>query len=112
MKNKEEIEIRQILLKMDITSNTLGYHYILEAIKILRKQGIHTNTITLYEIIEKRLHAKSTSAVEKAIRYSIETSWTKNTILTKIYSKKPVVSAFLYDLVFNFDIFLKVAEEN
>lgn len=112
MNNKEEFKIRQLLLKMDITANSLGHHYILEAIKILRKQKIHTNTITLYRMIEKRLHAKSAAAVERAIRYSIQSSWIKNSILTKVYSKKPVTSAFLYDLVFNFDIFLKAAEEN
>lgn len=112
MKNKEEFKIRQMLLKMEISANALGHHYIIEAIKILRKQRIHTNTATLYKMIEKRLHAKSATAVERAIRYSIQSSWIKNSILTKVYFKKPVTSAFLYDLVFNFDIFLKAAEEN
>lgn len=109
MMNKEyEIETRRLLLKIGISSNTLGYYYILEATKILKKQRIHTNIISVYEMICKRLDGKSLSAVERCMRYALQTAYKKDNELSEVYSECPTPAAFLYDLAFNLDVFLKV----
>ena len=46
----------------------------------------------------------SNSAVERSIRHAIQKSYNIKPILNEIYQCIPDNSAFLYDLVFNFDI--------
>ena len=99
------MEIREILLKMGISANLKGYHYILEAVEIIRKQTEKNNILVIYQQVCEKRKSKSAQSVERAIRHSIEVSWNKQTMIRKIYSKKPVNSALLYDLVYNFDIF-------
>ena len=100
MENKE---LRKFLLKIGISSNIQGYHYIISAVNFISKQKIHTNTTTIYEIIGKEYEKKS-SAVERGIRHAIQQSYKKHQILNGIYQGIPDNSVFLYDLVFNFDI--------
>ena len=101
----EDIEIRQVLLRIGISYHTKGYQFILEAIKILRKQQIHTNIIDIYEMISNKTNSTK-NYVERGIRSAITTAYKRGTVLSKIYNRKPVNAAFLYDMVFNFDIFL------
>lgn len=101
---EEDIRIRKILIKIGISSHLQGYHYILEAIKILKKQKIHTNMTTIYEMIYKKADATSKCAVERAIRHSIEQAYKKGKVINKIYGEIPDNIAFLYDLVFNIDV--------
>lgn len=99
------MEIRKILLKMGISANLKGYHYILEAVEIIREQTEKKNILEIYQQVCEKCQSKSAQAVERAIRHSIEVAWNKQTMISKIYNKKPVNSALLYDLVYNFDIF-------
>lgn len=102
-----DIKIREILLKIGIFSHLQGYRYILEAVKILKAQKIHTRLTTVYSIIDKKLNAKSVFEIERGIKYCINKSYKNGEILNKIYSKIPSNSKFLYDLVFNTDIIEK-----
>ena len=102
-------DTKKILLKMNISSNLWGYHYILASVEMLRKQKIHTNIITIYDEVAKK-YDKPKSSVERAIRFSIETAWERKTILTRIYSYKPSNASFLYDIAFNENIFIKEGE--
>lgn len=95
-------EVRKVLLKLGITSNLQGYHYIIEAFKIIQKQKIHTNITTIYAMVGKKLDNTPTG-VERGIRHALQKSW-KTETLKKIYTKMPDNSVFLYDLYFNFDI--------
>ena len=105
---KENIERRKVLMKIGISADIKGYHYLLAAIDILQKQKIHTNISTVYEIIRKKYDEPNWQRVERAIRYSIENSYKKNDTLKKIYNEKPDNAAFLYDFTFKFDIFQEV----
>lgn len=104
---KNNKEIRKVLMEIGISSNRCGYHYIIRAVEILKAQRIHTNLGTLYEIIGKE-NDKGKSLIERDIRYAIQKAYEKSAKLKYIYAKKPNNSAFLYDLVFNFDIFKEV----
>lgn len=99
----ENIEIRKLLLNIGISSNIQGYHYIIRAVEIIKKQKIHTNTTTIYEIVSKE-YETTPSAVERGIRHAIQKSYKKCQTLNEIYQGIPDNSVFLYDLVFNFDI--------
>ncbi len=107
MENKN---IRKLLIKIGISSNIKGFHYILEAIDIIKAQKMHTNMTTIYEIICKKYNNTS-SGVERAVRHSISKAYKKTDILKKIYINVPDNSVFLYDLVFNFDIFADIVKE-
>lgn len=102
--NKEEIKMREMLMKMGISANLKGFRVILDAIEILKTQQIHTNITTIYDFIGKK-EGSSSSDIERAIRYSITRAYINGNILRKMYKRKPNNSAFLYDLVFNFDVF-------
>lgn len=105
---KESFQLRLLLFKLGIYSNLQGYHYILKAVDILRKQKIHTKITTIYEMIYKKIeNSTSPSAVERAIRHAITSSYKKNESFKKLYPKVPSNSEFLYDLIFNIDIFKK-----
>ena len=58
----------------------------------------------IYKITE---NSTSPSAVERAIRHAITSSYKKNESFKKLYPKVPSNSEFLYDLIFNIDIFKK-----
>lgn len=103
-------ELRKFLLRIGISSNIQGYHYILDAINFISKQKIHTNITTVYEFICKK-HETTPSAVERSIRHAIQQSYKKIPTLNLIYHVIPDNSVFLYDLVFNFDILLEFCEE-
>lgn len=103
---EENIKLRKIMIRLAITSNLQGYHYILKAVEILKQQKIETKMTKIYEIIAKEYNSTK-SAVERAIRHSIQRSTRKNNILKDIYGEIPDNSTFLYDLVFNFDIIQK-----
>ena len=107
--NKEEYSdiflLRKILMKLNISANLEGYHYILTAINILiKKRNEKTKIVDIYEIIGKRYNTTKTG-VERAIRYAIIKSFSYNENLKLIYTKKPTNSSFIYDLAFNTDIF-------
>lgn len=106
--DKQDFQLRLLLFKLGIYSNLQGYHYILKAVDILRKQKIHTKITTIYKMIYKRTeNSTSPSAVERAIRHAITSSYKKNESFKKLYPKVPSNSEFLYDLIFNIDIFKK-----
>lgn len=106
--DKENFQLKLLLFKLGIYSNLQGYHYILKAVDILRKQKIHTKITTIYKMIYKRTeNSTSPSAVERAIRHAITSSYKKNESFKKLYPKVPSNSEFLYDLIFNIDIFKK-----
>lgn len=106
--DKQDFQLRLLLFKLGIYSNLQGYHYILKAVDILRKQKIHTKITTIYKMIYKRTeNSTSPSAVERAIRHAITSSYKKNEKFQKLYPKAPSNSEFLYDLIFNIDIFKK-----
>lgn len=106
--DKQDFQLRLLLFKLGIYSNLQGYHYILKAVEILKKQKIHTKITTIYEMIYKRTeNSTSPSAVERAIRHAITSSYKKNESFKKLYPKVPSNSEFLYDLIFNIDIFKK-----
>lgn len=106
--DKQGFQLRLLLFKLGIYSNLQGYHYILKAVEILRKQKIHIKITTIYEMIYKKIeNSTSPSAVERAIRHAITSSYKKNESFKKLYPKTPSNSEFLYDLIFNIDIFKK-----
>lgn len=106
--DKQDFQLRLLLFKLGIYSNLQGYHYILKAVEILKKQKIHTKITTIYEMIYKKTeNSISPSAVERAIRHAITSSYKKNENFKKLYPKAPSNSEFLYDLIFNIDIFKK-----
>lgn len=106
--DKQGFQLRLLLFKLGIYSNLQGYHYILKAVEILKKQKIHTKITTIYEMIYKKTeNSTSPSAVERAIRHAITSSYKKNESFKKLYPKAPSNSEFLYDLIFNIDIFKK-----
>lgn len=91
---------------MRIYSNLQGYHYILKAVDILKRQKTHTKITAIYKMIYKKIeNSTSPSAVERAIRHAITSSYKKNENFKKLYPKAPSNSEFLYDLIFNIDIF-------
>lgn len=106
--DKQDFQLRLLLFKLGIYSNLKGYHFILEAADILKRQKIHTKITTIYKMIYKKTeNFTSPSAVERAIRYAITSSYKKNESFKKLYPKVPSNSEFLYDLIFNIDIFKK-----
>ena len=106
--DKENFQLKLLLFKLGIYSNLQGYHYIWKAVDILRKQKIHTKITTIYKMIYKKIeNSTSPSAVERAIRHAITSSYKKNESFKKLYPKVPSNSEFLYDLIFNIDIFKK-----
>lgn len=106
--DKQGFQLRLLLFKLGIYSNLQGYHYVLKAVEILKKQKIHTKITTIYEMIYKKTeNSTSPSAVERAIRHAITSSYKKNESFKKLYPKAPSNSEFLYDLIFNIDIFEK-----
>lgn len=106
--DKQGFQLRLLLFKLGIYSNLQGYHYILKAVEILRKQKTHTKITTIYKMIYKKIeNSTSPSAVERAIRHAITSSYKKNESFKKLYPKVPSNSEFLYDLIFNIDIFKK-----
>ena len=107
MENKN---IRKLLIKIGVSSNFKGFHYILEATNIIKKQKIHTSMTTIYEMIHKK-YGGDYAGIERAIRHAIGKAYKQNNVLKKLYSKIPDNSVFLYDLVFNFDIFLDIIKE-
>ena len=108
MKNKDKnMKLRKLLLKIGISANNKSFFYILEGYDILNKRQIHFSMMNLYEMIARKF-GENPNTVERLIRHRIEMSYKKSQILQNIYSKTPTNSKFLYDLVFNFDIFEEV----
>ena len=102
MKNKN-IELRKVLIKIGISSNVKGFYYILDSVEIIKKQKIHTNVTTIYEMLSKKYGA-SPSSIERSIRHAIQQAYKSGEILKKIYNTSPDNSVLIYDLYFNFDI--------
>lgn len=106
--DKNNFQLKLLLFKLGIYSNLQGYHYILKAVDILKRQKTHTKITAIYNIIYKKIeNSTSPSAVERAIRHAITSSYKKNENFKKLYPKAPSNSEFLYDLIFNIDIFKK-----
>lgn len=103
MKIKDEYRIRKVLLKLGISSNLRGYKYILIILPMLEKKDITMGKI--YQNVYKTEEAKSPSDVERGVRYAIEKSFKTRKLLEKIYGKQPTVTEFLYDLIYNIDVF-------
>lgn len=112
MNNLEQNDymIRKILIGLGISSNLLGFNYILESVKIVKKQQIHTNIVTIYEMLSK-LVDNNKANIERSIRHAIIYAHKKNKLMQKIYINKPMNSSFIYDLAFNIDIFQKELEK-
>lgn len=106
----ENINLRKLLIKIGISANVKGFHYILEAINILKEQKIHINITEIYKMISKK-YDNTPSAIERAIRHAIDKSYNENDMLKKIYLVKPDNSVLLYDLIFNFDIFASIINQ-
>ncbi len=100
----EDIDLRMILIKTGISSNLRGFYYILDAVNFIREQKIHTNMTTVYEVISKKYDA-TVCAIERAVRHAVKKSYKNSNILKDIYEDAPDNAEFLYDLVFNFDVF-------
>ena len=98
--------IRKILLKLNISSNTESFDYILQALTLIY-EDYQIKVSDIYKIIGKKENKKS-GAVEKAIRYTIQKSFKKNKNIQEIYGECPTNGAFLYDLLFNRDIYIKI----
>ena len=107
----ENIELRKLLMKIGIYSNIKGFHYILEAVNIIKNQGTHISMMNVYKMIHEKYN-NTPSAIERAMRHAIGKAYNENDVLKNIYSNVPDNSAFLYDLVFNFDIFKKYTKTN
>lgn len=106
--DKNNFQLKLLLFKLGIYSNLQGYHYILKAVDILKRQKTHTKITAIYKMIYKKIeNSTSPSAVERAIRHAITSSYKKNENFKKLYPKAPSNSEFLYDLIFNIDIFKK-----
>lgn len=106
--DKKNFQLKLLLFKLGIYSNLQGYHYILKAVDILKRQKTHTKITAIYKMIYKKIeNSTSPSAVERAIRHAITSSYKKNENFKKLYPKVPSNSEFLYDLIFNIDIFKK-----
>ena len=108
MKNLEENNyiLRKILIKLGISSNVKAFYYILKSIEIVKKQQIHTNITTIYEMLSKN-DENTQSGIERSIRNSITHSYKANRVMRRIYADKPKNANFIYDLAFNTDIFEK-----
>lgn len=106
----EDINLRMLLIKIGISSNLKGFYYILDAVNFVKKQRIHTNMTTVYEILSKRYNTNP-SAVERGIRHAITKSHKNSDIIKNIYGIIPDNSAFIYDLALNFDIFEEIIKE-
>ena len=104
------INLRMILIKMGISSNIKGFYYILDAVDIIKKQQIHTNMTTIYEMLSKK-HDTTPGAIERGIRHAINKAYKNSNILKEIYGGISDNSSFIYDLVFNFDIFERILKE-
>lgn len=104
----DNFQLKVVLFKLGIYSNLKGYPYILKAVDILKKQKIQTKITAIYKMIYKETeNSTSPSAVERAIRRAITSSYKKDKNFKKLYPKAPSNSEFLYDLIFNIDIFKK-----
>lgn len=95
--------IRKILLKLNISSNTESFDYILQALTLIY-EDYQIKVSDIYKIIGKKENKRS-GTVERAIRYAIQKSFKKNKNIQEIYGECPTNGAFLYDLLFNRDIF-------
>lgn len=104
MKNRK---LRRILMKIGISANLQGNEYILQAVEIIKRQKIHTNMITIYEKLSNK-NNKTSFQIERAIRYAITKAYKEHIGLKEIYDQIPNNSVFIYDLVFNLDVFEEI----
>ena len=109
---KKDMKLNRILMILGFSADKIGFHYIIQAVEFLNKQKIHVNLSTVYEKVYKKNKKIATEyAVERNIRYAIESAYKRNPIFKKIYAKKPLNGEFLYDLVFNKDVFIDTIEK-
>lgn len=104
LKSVDMFKLRRILMKLNISASLDGYNYILECVNILTNKNKNIKIVEMYEKIAKKYKTTKT-AVERAIRYSIEKAFSTSEILQEIYTKKPNNSSFVCDLAFNIDVF-------
>ena len=104
-----EKELRHLLIKVGISANIQGFHYIIKAYDIIKCNKLNINITKIYKMIADE-YTTTAGAVERSIRFAVERSYQKSENIKKIYEIKPEVSVFLYDLVFNFDIFQEILE--
>ncbi len=73
-----ELLSTNFILQLGIPANLKGYHYLREAIllSINDSQMLESVTKLLYPAVAKKFNTTS-SRVERAIRYAIETAWDK-----------------------------------
>ncbi len=73
--NKNEVEIKKLLIRMGIGADLKGYHYLAEAIAMQRERfddGVESvPCMELYSTIAKA-HNDTASRVERAMRHAIE----------------------------------------
>ena len=110
MNIKEEYRVRKVLLKLGISSNLRGYKYILTILPMLETR----NKITMGEVyknVYKKDKAKSLCDIERGVRHAIEKAYKSRPLLKNIYGRQPRVKEFLYDLLYNIDIFEEELKE-
>lgn len=81
---KDTIEIKKTLQNVGIYPNVKGYHYLAEAIRIVKetaeKGGIFDKYTALYALIGRKYQA-SAGSVERAIRVAVNIGFTNRTAL-------------------------------
>ncbi len=79
--NELEIMVTEIMHQIGVPAHIKGYHYLRESIILAVKDSEIINSVTklLYPTIAK-LHATTSSRVERAIRHAIEVAWDRGDI--------------------------------
>ena len=79
--NELEILVTEIMHQIGVPAHIKGYHYLRESIILAVKDSEIINSVTklLYPTIAK-LHATTSSRVERAIRHAIEVAWDRGDI--------------------------------
>lgn len=104
-----QIKIADIIKKIGISTNIVGYKYIIDAVNICIKDINQINLMTknLYPKIAEHFNTSS-CRVERGIRYAIEKGWKEGNIdfqekifgnIISAYKGKPTNSQFIATLV-------------
>lgn len=106
-----EKRLKKVLLRLGITSKLRGFHYILKAVELIKEERLHRNITEIYETVAEEFDTNK-FIVERSIRSAMQIAYNKKKTISEIYGYKPDNSSFLYDLVFNLDVFEDMCEKN
>ena len=111
------MKLNKILVKIGISADKLAFTYIIKMVNIIKRKKSKIKLTDLYKLIANKTDKNITPAsVERAIRYSKIKAYEKSSILNEIYSHCPDNSEFIYDLVYNLDLYIdeinKLEKEN